>query len=401
MVVNINKIKIVASTALVITLISSKAYAFGIPLLSADLQRLISSIKVTMNEIMIIKQEVESNMRIIKEIKNGGFAAAGAMIFEKIQSGDYDRFGQALTNVKSEGQDMSANIKARKDLKAREEELRKQGMSEKEAQLQAQEEMRKELEQERIKRMQAAEGRKMIRGENAGQKAYNWLKSNEAFTGGTSSALRGVANGNVGQIVGGSLGATGGAVGNNTVGNILGSSSTGAGRAVNSAVNGDIGGVIGNISAGAGAGIGAGTGSQGLGNVVSGVGNVAGGVYTGASNADNIGGFVSGIASNGQIGYGLNNISGGTQQMEDAKKAALEAQKKEGEEMRKKNQQAFDEYQKYLKEKEEAEKKAAEEQRLRGIEQVKEDAKKECLSCRKANGEDAFVCSFSCGVAGL
>ena len=442
--VNIKRIKIVAGMAFMITLYSSRAFAFGIPLLCGDMGNLVASAKVIMSEVMIIKQEVESNLRIIEEIRNGGFAAAGAMIFEKIQNGDYDRFGQSLTNIKNEGKNATENVKARKEMKEREKALIASGMSEKEAKLKAQQEVSAKLEEEKRKRMLAAEGAKMSRGKNAGQKAYDWLKNNKSFTSGASSALRGVESGNIGQIVSGAAGATGGAVGDNAVGNVFTNTANSAGNVVNSAINGDVGGIVGNAAAGAGAGIGdnkvgniftntansagqavnsaingdiggaighagqgvgagvgTGTGSQGLGNMISGVSNVTGGAYNGISNADNFGEAVTGVANSEQINYGLDNIGGGAQQMQDSERAALEAQKKAAEETRAKNQQVFDEYQRQLKEKEEAEKKAAEEQRQRGLEEQKEAAKKECSACRAAKGDSSFECSFQCSMAGM
>ena len=113
MMVNIRKFNILVGVAFMITFAAPETKAF--PLLCMDNMNLVQSAKVTMQEIMIIKQEVESNLRIVDEIRNGGFAAAGAMIFDKIQNGDYDRFGKALSNVKSNAESMAHNVAMREE----------------------------------------------------------------------------------------------------------------------------------------------------------------------------------------------------------------------------------------------------------------------------------------------
>lgn len=403
MMVGMSKNKFAIGLAFMITMASSEAHAFGIPLLCMDIKRLISSVRVTMQQVMIIKQEIDSNMRIIKEIQNGGFAAAGAMIFDKIQNGDYDRFGQALSTMKEEGQDMAANAKSQKAYKAAEEEAKKKGLDEKSVKAAAEQARNEELERAKQERIKKNEEAKANRGSNAFKNSYDWLKNNSGVTEGASSALRGLDSGNWGQALSGAAGATGGAInsgGESTVGNVFNDASYGAGNALNSALSGDWGNAFNSAAQGAGSAVG-GSGSQGLGTAIGAAGAVGSGVYDVAGSGGNLGETISNIANNGQINSGLAGLESGYGQMQDENKAAAEAQRKQAEEIREKNQKAFDEYMNSLKEKEAAEKKATEEKTQKMLEDQKAEAKKECQACRASKGQNAFECSFKCGIAGM
>lgn len=293
MMVKLKKVKLLASTAFMITLATSQVQAF--PLLCSDPSRLVASARVTMQEVMIIKQEIESNMQIVTLIANGGFAQAGAMIFNKIQDGDYDRFGRSLSNIKSNAQYMTQNVREREEKALREKELRAQEMSEK-------------LAQEKAKANRAS---------NVFSNSYNWLKENKTFTSGASSALNGISDGNWGQVLSGAAGATGGALNSNgdtTLGNIFNDASEGAGSALNSALDGNWGGVIntgagvtGNVLSGA-------TGSEGAGNTIGSLGNVAAGTYNTFDNGGNAGETISGLFNNRDIQSGLSGIQNGYNQ---------------------------------------------------------------------------------------
>ena len=345
MMVNIKKFNILAGVAFMITFAAPEAKAF--PLLCSDPSRLIASFKVTMQEIMIIKQEVESNLQIVEEIKNGGFAAAGAMIFDKIQNGDYDRFGKALSNVKTNAQDMAHNVSEREERAKREKELRESGMSAKEAKAKAQQESAERMVQWQKEQDEAREKAKAERGSNAFSDSYNWLKNNQSFTSGASSALKGVDNGNWGQALSGAAGATGGAINSNgdtTLGNIFNDASRGAGNALNSAINGDWGNAFNAAAGGAGAAVGGATGSDGLGTTIGAIGNIGSGAYDAISNGDGFGGTVNDLINSNQVNYGLTGLESGynkTQaEQEAARKAAEEAAKKQGEEMKKSLEEA-------------------------------------------------------------
>lgn len=346
------KIKIMAGTAFMITMISSNAHAFGIPLLSADMQRLVTSVKVTMNEIMIIKQEVESNLKIIEEIRNGGFASAGAMIFDKIQNGDYDRFGQSLKNVRNEGLSAADNVKARKKYKEFEEQARKDGLSEKEAKAKAQQQVAEYLDQERADRLKKQQEARDKRAGNAFNKSYNWLKNNQAVTSGASSALRGVDSDNWGQVLSGAAGVTGGAIGDKKAGDAFSNASYSAGNALNSALSGNWSDFAASTSQATGGAVSGATGSQGFGNVIAGVGTVGAGISDVAGAGGDWGQVIANTANNSRINSGLDSMGSGYNQMDAANKQAAaeeaEANRKAGEEIRRKNQEAFDQYQKNL-----------------------------------------------------
>lgn len=83
----------------------NKAEAFPLPTL--DISRITTAVQNTMHAVQEIKQEIESNLRIIQEIQNGGFMAAAGDLFGKIQNGDYDRFGQNLKAIRSNTKDIS------------------------------------------------------------------------------------------------------------------------------------------------------------------------------------------------------------------------------------------------------------------------------------------------------
>ena len=67
---HINKHKLIWTTVLMITFGAEKAMAFPLP--TFDLKRIATSIRDAAYQIMEIKQEVDSNLKIIKEIVNGG-----------------------------------------------------------------------------------------------------------------------------------------------------------------------------------------------------------------------------------------------------------------------------------------------------------------------------------------
>lgn len=212
MMVNNNRIKLAAGLALMITLVAPESKAF--PLLCSDPSRLASSYRVMSQEVAIIKQEIESNLNIIKEIQNGGFAAAGAAIFGKIQNGDYDRFGKSVNALERQSKELTMS---QEELdKARAEEQKKR---EAEMERMKQENIEKQQQAERMQALRSAEERakeeaKSQRGDNIFSSAYNWLKNNQSFTQGVQDTLNGVANGDVGDILSGSFGAAGGATGN-------------------------------------------------------------------------------------------------------------------------------------------------------------------------------------------
>ena len=402
MMVNIKRFNILAGVAFMITFAAPDARAF--PLLCSDPSRLVASARVTMQEIMIIKQEVESNLRIIEEIRNGGFAAAGAMIFTKIQNGDYDRFGKALSNVKTNAKDMATNVAEREWRAKREEELRNSGMSKKEAKAKAQQEAAERMAIYQQAQEEARLKAKEERGSNAFTNSYNWLKNNKSFTSGASSALTGLSNGNWGQALSGAAGATGGALNSNgdtklgnifngaagsagnalnsaldgnwgqalsgaagatggalnsngdtKLGNIFNDAAGSAGNALNSAINGDWGNAFNAAADGTGAAVGGATGSQGIGNAIGAIGDMGAGAYDAISNGDGFGGTVNNLVNNSQINSGLSGLKSGYNQLQEereaARKAAEEERKKQAEETRKRLEESIEQRKKQMNQK--------------------------------------------------
>lgn len=382
MMVNLKKVKLLASTAFMITLATSQVQAF--PLLCSDPSRLVASARVTMQEVMIIKQEIESNMQIVTLIANGGFAQAGAMIFNKIQSGEYDRFGKSLSNVKSNTLSMAQNVKEREERAKREKELRAQGMSEKLAKEKARQESAERLAKAQQERERAAEEAKANRGSNMFNNSYNWLKDNKTFTSGASNALNGVANGNWGQTLSGATNATGGALNSNgdtTLGNIFNNASSGAGNALNSALDGNWGnvinsgaGVTGNVISGA-------TGSEGTGNTIGSLGGIAAGTYNTFDNSGSAGETISGLFNNRDIQSGLSGVQNGYNQTQTENANALAAQEEA-------DRQAAEELKKSMNE-------AGKQMQA----QLKQQACQRCKEENKAAGRDEMtgcvtVCSY-------
>ncbi len=160
---------------------------FAFPLPTLDIKRIGQSLKQTKLMVDQYKQEVESNLQIVKQIQNGGYAAAAGALFGKIANGDYDRFGSMY-------QDLSANLKTGAlETKAvfANKEYRK--------------EINKELAEEDAKRKEAAaEQAKAAAGkltdsnvesykESKWKKSYNWIKSHgnqlSSITSGVSSSI--------------------------------------------------------------------------------------------------------------------------------------------------------------------------------------------------------------------
>ena len=97
---------------LCLSLILCAENASAFPLPTQDLSRLAQSAKTTKLQIDEIYQEYQSNMHIIKQIQNGGYAAAARELFGKIQNGDYDRYGGMVKNLGVSLETGAANAQA-------------------------------------------------------------------------------------------------------------------------------------------------------------------------------------------------------------------------------------------------------------------------------------------------
>lgn len=260
---NLIKSKFILATTFMIAY-SGAAYAFPLP--TFDMSRMSEAARMTANQIIEIKLEIESNYRIIQEIQNGGFGAAAGDLFSKIQNGNYDRFGNNLRSLKDEADLSVERYKETQAAKAREMELRAEGMSEELAREQA---TKESAERQATAAMQKAEKdaqSRETRKNTALNNTYNWLKNNRSVTNAAVSATYGLQNGNVGQVVGSAVQGTGSVLGNssnadaNKVGEVMRNTGYNAGNTVNSVLSGNWGEAISSTG-------------QGVGNTVSNSGN--------------------------------------------------------------------------------------------------------------------------------
>ena len=95
----LNKFMIIAVTGMMLTTTPKTANAL-IPLPSIDFSRIAENVKKVVNQVTEIKAEIDSNLMIIREIQNGGYAAAAGMLFSKIERGDYDKLGRNVKGLK-------------------------------------------------------------------------------------------------------------------------------------------------------------------------------------------------------------------------------------------------------------------------------------------------------------
>lgn len=332
----INKRKLMWTTVLMITFGAEKAMAFPLP--TFDLKRIATGLRDAYYQVMEIKQEVESNLKIIKEITNGGYGAAAKDLFAKIQNGDYDRFGNNLFSLGEYAKAGKSNFQSFKDQKERENELRSQGMAEDVAREQAQlEGAGKRAATERARQEALRNRSNKEKNDTFFNNAYDWLKDNRSVTNDAFSAIDAGKSGNAGGVVGSLLHGTGGAInsaGNEGLGNIF-QQSSGAGNALNSAMSGNWGNALGQLGGAVGGAVGS-TGNENnnnrnIGNTISSAsgntgnalnnafsGNWGGVVSSGMQGAGDVlagtGGDVAGGATSGSAynaGNAVNNFSNG------------------------------------------------------------------------------------------
>lgn len=271
MVFNIEKLGLITGMTLMIISVSGKCIAFPLP--TADIKRIGSSVQVAMQQVMQIKQEIESNLAIAKEIQNGGYAAAAGDLFAKVQNGDYDRFGNNLKGLQDSSYSATHSAQAVEERKkreqaereAKEEEILKKHLAEAKAGDalagktldQLTEEEKKRILEEHKKANQAFY-----------ERSYNWVKNNRTVTDSALNTVNAAGNGDwsgifeqgsisAGGIVGGANGseisALGGVVSagvdivNGTHGDDLGEVITSA--VTNIGDSGKLSGNLGNLGA--------------------------------------------------------------------------------------------------------------------------------------------------------
>ncbi len=144
--------------------------SFAFPLPTMDMTRLAQSAKTVKLQIDQVKQEIESNMHIIQQIQNGGYAAAARELFGKVQNGDYDRFGALMQDL---GVNLEISAKSAQAV-ASKREKRKEinvGLAKAEAE-------RKQKAAEKAKaQAEAAVNENVEQAKKSGfNRAYNWAK---------------------------------------------------------------------------------------------------------------------------------------------------------------------------------------------------------------------------------
>ena len=158
---------------------------FAFPLPTLDIKRIGQSLKQTKLMVDQYKQEVESNLQIVKQIQNGGYAAAAGALFGKIANGDYDRFGSMYKDIGANLKTAATSTQAAFAKKAKREEIHKK-MAEKEAK-------RKVEAAEKAKAAAAKLTSDNVESykESKWKKSYNWIKNHGNQL---SSASYGVSN---------------------------------------------------------------------------------------------------------------------------------------------------------------------------------------------------------------
>ena len=162
--------------AFMITLNSGRAEAF----INFDIQRVGSAIMNGLQQGLQIKNEIDSNIAMIKEAQSRGYAQAAQDLFGKVKNGEFDRFGENLKGLQDNAFNATHSAQAVEQHKAKEEEDRKAKM---EQMLKKEEEARKSAESSSEAAHSAAKAK-----EPFWKKTYNWLKDKHSATDGKNNA---------------------------------------------------------------------------------------------------------------------------------------------------------------------------------------------------------------------
>ncbi len=113
------RVNIVVCTlaSLLIYMWSSVCMAYPLP--TVDWKRLGDSAKQASQIAKQVQIEVQSNLNIIRQIQNGGYAAAAGELFGKIERGDYDRYGKMYADSKQVLEDGADATKKKKEEEAK------------------------------------------------------------------------------------------------------------------------------------------------------------------------------------------------------------------------------------------------------------------------------------------
>ncbi len=175
---------------LCLSLILYAENAAAFPLPTQDMARLAQSAKTIKLQIDEIYQEYQSNMNIIKQIQNGGYASAARELFGKVQNGEYDRYGGMVKNVGASLETGAANAQAVASKKEKRKEINEK-LAEKELQRK-----KEEAEKAQAKADQKQKESEGLAKKSAWSKAYSWVKKNSVSAVDTvSSGVNTIENG--------------------------------------------------------------------------------------------------------------------------------------------------------------------------------------------------------------
>lgn len=178
------KTSIIIIAILLITGFANRAEAL-IPLPSNDIKSAFDNLQVCMNQVQEIQAQATEIQNIIQEIQNGGFGVAVGDLLGMVVNGEFDRFGNRLTNIKSLTEQSVNDVQMSLEEKRLAKEYRKQGMSKEEARKLAAEkvaEMKAAKVEQRINKERDRAEKKAKRQNSSVKKSYNWLEDNRSTT---------------------------------------------------------------------------------------------------------------------------------------------------------------------------------------------------------------------------
>ena len=149
--------------SLLICMYSSVCVAY--PISTRDWSRLRDSAKQAAEIAKQAYTEVKSNLNIVKQIQNGGYAAAAGELFGKVENGDYDRYGKMFADSKQVLKDGADATKKKK---------------EEDAKIQEKNQETAEIAKDNKEAQKQADAVQKVNNEKAKKskwsQAYNWVK---------------------------------------------------------------------------------------------------------------------------------------------------------------------------------------------------------------------------------
>ena len=162
---------------------SNKAEAFGFPVATFDGMQTTYSFRTIADEIQKIKLQIEENIKAAMETVLEGYGMAANDLFSPLKSfkGEFDRFGNDLTSLKSSALSSLQDARNTVTQQAKEAANRANAMgnelassiTQQKAYLQQAKELRYAAEREAAKAQNTLEN-----SESGFNRAYNWLKEN-------------------------------------------------------------------------------------------------------------------------------------------------------------------------------------------------------------------------------